>query len=99
MTDHYLSAKDIRAILGISRSRAHELMKEMQPIKFGRLTRVSQAHFARWVQRHEARAAARSPWLDETAPAQPPIRLTRPRDRRPPEPDGERPIRRMKPRT
>ena len=51
--DRYLTAKDIRAILGISKSRANEILHEMTCVVFGNNIRVSQAAFDRWVKAHE----------------------------------------------
>jgi len=107
--ERYLSSKEIQAILRVSRARAYEIIRQMPRVKFGSSVRVAQSAFDQWVKertvapppptptearrmRSEARRRAFTTELDEK-----PIRLTRPRDRKP-EPEGTFRIRPTRPR-
>jgi excisionase family DNA binding protein len=49
--ERYVSAKEIIQALGISRSRAYQLMREMPRVKLGRTVRISEAAFKLWLEK------------------------------------------------
>jgi len=52
--ESYLSARDIMAALGVSRSTAYDILGQCDPhVKFGGTLRVAESAFARWLQEHE----------------------------------------------
>jgi predicted DNA-binding transcriptional regulator AlpA len=93
--ERYLSAKEIREALGISRSNAYSIMKELPRVKIGSSIRVSESAFELWLKRQTIQPA----W--KVADVDPPIRLTRPRTRAAAKKalEDDKPIRRMAPRT
>jgi len=57
----YLTADDIAAEIGVSRSRAYEIMKECQRLVTGRTIRVSRPAFEAWKRRHEEQPQCQIP--------------------------------------
>jgi hypothetical protein len=57
----HLSAKDIARELGISRSAAYEVIRQMPHVRCGRVVRVSSQAFARWRELNTVQ-----PWQSST---------------------------------
>lgn len=94
--ERYLTAKDIREILGISKSRAYEILNEMTCVVFGKSIRVSQEAFDRWVRAHEQPPAPPRSTLTPTGRAK--LAHWQRETGQAVGADGMKPIRRMKPR-
>jgi predicted DNA-binding transcriptional regulator AlpA len=67
--DRHLTAEDIMVKLGISRSRAYEVMREMPRVKFGKSVRVSEAELERWLKQRTIQPLTREPLMSRTAEA------------------------------
>jgi excisionase family DNA binding protein len=50
--DGFLTALEVAAALGVSRSTAYRLMREMGRVRAGRVVRVSREAFDAWVAAH-----------------------------------------------
>jgi hypothetical protein len=61
----HLAPKDIMVALGVSKSRAYEIARECDRVKFGKTVRVPESAFNRWLEAHRlpgsASPAARPP--------------------------------------
>jgi len=65
-----MRAKDVIAELGVSKSRAYEIMRECSHVRFGRSVRVSRESLARWLA--ENTTPAQAPELpSRVAPSKP----------------------------
>ena len=60
--ERYVSAKEIKDALGVSRSRAYQLMRELPRVKVGRTVRVTEAAFKRWLEARTVRPTEPIPY-------------------------------------
>jgi len=67
--ERHLSIKDIVAALGVGRSRAYEVAREMPHVKMGRSVRVSEAELNRWIEQRTVQPLARPALMSRTAEA------------------------------
>jgi excisionase family DNA binding protein len=55
--DPFLTAAEVARALGVSRTTAYRLMREMGRVRVGRVVRVARTSFEAWVEAHtEARS-------------------------------------------
>ena len=104
--ERYLTVRELAATLGISRGLAYQVANECAHVKVGSVIRIPESALQAWIKAHEVpppprvaqrmrieeRKRAETTSLDEK-----PIRLTRPRDRKP-DPPSEFRIRPSRPR-
>jgi excisionase family DNA binding protein len=50
--DPFLTAAEVARSLGVSRTTAYRLMREMGRVRVGRVVRVPRASFERWIDAH-----------------------------------------------
>jgi excisionase family DNA binding protein len=50
--DPFLTAAEVARSLGVSRTTAYRLMREMGRVRVGRVVRVPRTSFERWIEAH-----------------------------------------------
>ncbi len=53
MAPRLLSVREVAAALGVSRAYAYELVPDMNPVRLGRVLRVTEAALAAYIRRHQ----------------------------------------------
>jgi len=91
--ERYLSVRELRAVLGISRELAYRVANECAHVRVGSTIRIPQSALDAWIKAHEVpppprvaqrmRIAERKRAHATTELDELPVRLTRPRDRKP----------------
>lgn len=55
--ESYITPADIQERLKVARSTAYEVARQCGPVKFGRVIRVAESAFARWLEEHRRPAS------------------------------------------